>query len=151
MGGPADSRRQAFEDNKLAKRLRRLVGEAITDYDMIREGDRVMVCLSGGKDSYTLLDILLGLRDHAPVRFEIIAVNLDQRHPGYPEEVLPAYLDGLGIPYRIVVQDTYSTVKRLIKPGVSSPPGALVLVERPRSDALLRTATSPQKGRALCV
>lgn len=117
MGGPADSRRQAFEDNKLAKRLRRLVGEAIADYDMIREGDRVMVCLSGGKDSYTLLDILMSLRDHAPIRFEIVAVNLDQRHPGYPEEVLPAYLDGLGIPYRIVVQDTYSTVKRLIPEG----------------------------------
>jgi len=117
MGGPADSRRQAFEDNKLAKRLRRLVGEAIADYDMIREGDRVMVCLSGGKDSYTLLDILLSLRDHAPIRFEIVAVNLDQRHPGYPEEVLPAYLDVLGIPYRIVVQDTYSTVKRLIPEG----------------------------------
>lgn len=117
MGGPADSRRQAFEDNKLAKRMRRLVGEAIADYDMIREGDRVMVCLSGGKDSYTLLDILLSLRDHAPIRFEIVAVNLDQRHPGYPEEVLPAYLDGLGIPYRIVVQDTYSTVKRLIPEG----------------------------------
>jgi len=117
MGGPADSRRQAFEDNKLAKRLRRLVGEAIVDYDMIREGDRVMVCLSGGKDSYSLLDVLMSLRDHAPVRFEIIAVNLDQRHPGYPEEVLPAYLDGLGIPYRIVVQDTYSTVKRLIPEG----------------------------------
>jgi len=113
----ADSRRQAFENNKLAKRLRRLVGEAVADYDMIRAGDKVMVCLSGGKDSYSLLDILLNLRDHAPVPFEIVAVNLDQRHPGYPEHVLPEYLESLGIPYRIAVQDTYSTVKRLIPEG----------------------------------
>jgi tRNA 2-thiocytidine biosynthesis protein TtcA len=113
----ADSRRQAFENNKLAKRLRRLVGEAIADYDMIGEGDKVMVCLSGGKDSYSLLDVLLNLRDHAPVPFEIVAVNLDQRHPGYPEHVLPQYLEGLGIPYRIAVQDTYSTVKRLVPEG----------------------------------
>ncbi|MBX9629957.1 MAG: tRNA 2-thiocytidine(32) synthetase TtcA [Burkholderiales bacterium] len=113
----ADSRRQAFENNKLAKRLRRLVGEAIADYDMIGAGDKVMVCLSGGKDSYSLLDILLSLRDHAPVPFEIVAVNLDQRHPGYPEQVLPEYLEGLGIPYRIAVQDTYSTVKRLVPEG----------------------------------
>ncbi len=117
MSTTADSRRQAFENNKLAKRLRRLVGEAIADYDMIGAGDKVMVCLSGGKDSYSLLDILLSLRDHAPVPFEIVAVNLDQRHPGYPEQVLPEYLEGLGIPYRIAVQDTYSTVKRLVPEG----------------------------------
>lgn len=117
MSTTADSRRQAFENNKLAKRLRRLVGEAIADYDMIGAGDRVMVCLSGGKDSYSLLDILLNLRDHAPVPFEIVAVNLDQRHPGYPEHVLPEYLEGLGIPYHIAVQDTYSTVKRLVPEG----------------------------------
>lgn len=117
MSTTADSRRQAFENNKLAKRLRRLVGEAIADYDMIGAGDKVMVCLSGGKDSYSLLDILLSLRDHAPVPFEIVAVNLDQRHPGYPEHVLPEYLEGLGIPYRIAVQDTYSTVKRLVPEG----------------------------------
>lgn len=117
MSTTVDSRRQAFENNKLAKRLRRLVGEAIADYDMIGAGDRVMVCLSGGKDSYSLLDILLNLRDHAPVPFEIVAVNLDQRHPGYPEHVLPEYLEGLGIPYRIAVQDTYSTVKRLVPEG----------------------------------
>lgn len=117
MSTTADSRRQAFENNKLAKRLRRLVGEAIADYDMIGAGDKVMVCLSGGKDSYSLLDILLNLRDHAPVPFEIVAVNLDQRHPGYPEHVLPEYLEGLGIPYRIAVQDTYSTVKRLVPEG----------------------------------
>jgi tRNA 2-thiocytidine biosynthesis protein TtcA len=112
-----DTRRQIFEDNKLGKRLRRLVGEAIADYDMIRDGDRVMVCLSGGKDSYGLLDVLMSLRDHAPVRFEIVAVNLDQRHPGFPEHVLPEYLESLAIPYRIAVQDTYSTVKRLIPEG----------------------------------
>ena len=117
MSTTADSRRQAFDNNKLAKRLRRLVGEAIADYDMIGAGDKVMVCLSGGKDSYSLLDILLNLRDHAPVPFEIVAVNLDQRHPGYPEHVLPEYLEGLGIPYRIAVQDTYSTVKRLVPEG----------------------------------
>ena len=109
--------KRLYEANKLAKRLRRQVGEAIADYEMIAAGDRVMVCLSGGKDSYGLLDVLLSLRAHAPVDFELIAVNLDQRHPGYPEHVLPEYLDGLGVPYRIVVQDTYSTVKRVIPEG----------------------------------
>lgn len=117
MNMTVDSRRQAFENNKLAKRLRRLAGEAIADYDMIRAGDKVMVCLSGGKDSYSLLDILLHLQQHAPVPFEIVAVNLDQRHPGFPEDVLPRYLDSLEIPYRIEVQDTYSTVKRLVPEG----------------------------------
>ncbi|MCU0973455.1 MAG: tRNA 2-thiocytidine(32) synthetase TtcA [Burkholderiales bacterium] len=110
-------RKQAFEANKLTKRLRRLVGQAIADYDMIRAGDRVMVCVSGGKDSYGLLDILLKLRSHAPLNFEIVAVNLDQRHPGYPEHVLPEYLGALGIPFRIVVQDTYRVVKRVIPEG----------------------------------
>jgi tRNA 2-thiocytidine biosynthesis protein TtcA len=111
------ARKQAFEANKLLKRLRRQVGQAIADYDMIRAGDRVMVCVSGGKDSYGLLDILMKLRCHAPLDFEIVAVNLDQRHPGYPEHVLPDYLGALGIPYRIVVQDTYSVVKRVIPEG----------------------------------
>ena len=106
-----------YEANKLAKRLRRQVGAAIADYDMIGAGERVMVCLSGGKDSYGLLDVLLSLRAHAPIDFEIIAVNLDQRHPGYPEHVLPGYLTALGVPYRIVVQDTYSVVKRVIPEG----------------------------------
>lgn len=110
-------RRQAFESNKLEKRLRRLAGQAIADYDMIRAGDRVMVCLSGGKDSYGMLDILMKLRDAAPLDFGIVAVNLDQRHPGYPEHVLPEYLRGLGIEHRIVVQDTYSVVKRVIPEG----------------------------------
>jgi tRNA 2-thiocytidine biosynthesis protein TtcA len=110
-------RRAAFETNKLEKRLRRLAGQAIADFDMIRAGDRVMVCLSGGKDSYGLLDILLKLRGAAPLDFELIAVNLDQRHPGYPELVLPEYLGRLGIPFRVVQQDTYSVVKRVVPEG----------------------------------
>jgi tRNA 2-thiocytidine biosynthesis protein TtcA len=109
--------KQAYEANKLEKRLRRLVGQAIADYDMIGAGDRVMVCLSGGKDSYGMLDVLLRLRAIAPVAFEIIAVNLDQRHPGFPEHVLPEYLRALDVPFRIEVQDTHSIVKRLIPDG----------------------------------
>jgi len=111
------TRKQRFEAGKLEKRLCRLVGEAIGDYDMIRPGDRVMVCLSGGKDSYGLLDVLMKLRERSPVAFEIVAVNLDQRHPGYPEHVLPDYLTALGIPFRIEVQDTYTVVKRVIPEG----------------------------------
>jgi tRNA 2-thiocytidine biosynthesis protein TtcA len=111
------ARKQRFEAGKLEKRLCRLVGEAIGDYGMIEAGDRVMVCLSGGKDSYGLLDVLMKLRERAPLSFEIVAVNLDQRHPGYPEHVLPEYLQALGIPHRIEVQDTYSTVKRLVPEG----------------------------------
>jgi tRNA 2-thiocytidine biosynthesis protein TtcA len=110
-------RKQSYEANKLAKRLRRLAGQAIADFDMIGEGDRIMVCLSGGKDSYALLDILMHLRERAPVRFEVVAVNLDQKQPGYPEHVLPEYLEGIGVPYRIVEQDTYSVVKRVIPEG----------------------------------
>jgi len=109
--------RQAYEANKLEKRLRRLVGQAICDYDMIGAGDRVMVCLSGGKDSYGLLDVLLKLRAAAPVGFELVAVNLDQRHPGFPEHVLPEYLRTLDIPFHIEVQDTHSIVKRVIPQG----------------------------------
>ena len=109
--------KQRLEANKLEKRLCRLVGQAVTDFDMIGEGDRVMVCLSGGKDSYGLLDVLLKLRQRAPVAFDIVAVNLDQKHPGYPAHVLPDYLTSLGIEYRIAEQDTYSTVKRLIPEG----------------------------------
>lgn len=106
-----------IEAIKLDKRLARLVGQAIADFNMIGPGERVMVCLSGGKDSYGLLDVLLKLRERSPVDFEIIAVNLDQRHPGYPEHVLPDYLKSLNIPFRIEVQDTYSVVKRVVPEG----------------------------------
>jgi len=109
--------RQQYEDNKLQKRLRRLAGQAIADFDMIAPGDRVMVCLSGGKDSYALLDVLLTLRAHAPIEFDIVAFNLDQKHPGFPAHVLPDYLSDLGVPFRIAEQDTHSVVKRVIPEG----------------------------------
>lgn len=113
----AQTRRQQTEYNKLRKRLRRNVGRAIQDFNMIEPGDRMMVCLSGGKDSYTLLDILLNLQKKAPVDFELIAVHLDQKQPGYPPDILPDYLAGLGVPFHILRKDTYSVVKRVIPEG----------------------------------
>jgi tRNA 2-thiocytidine biosynthesis protein TtcA len=112
-----DGRKARFEANKLSKRLHRQVGQAIADFNMIEAGDKVMVCLSGGKDSYAMLDVLLSLRQRAPVPFDIVAVNLDQKQPGYPAHVLPEYLTQLGVPFHIETQDTYSVVKKLIPEG----------------------------------
>lgn len=116
-GPVSDPRKAAYNQNKLIKRLRRLTGQAIADYNMIEAGDRVMVCLSGGKDSYTMLDVLLHLQRSAPIDFEIIAVNLDQKQPGFPEHVLPEYLEDLGVPYYILERDTYSVVRSVIPEG----------------------------------
>jgi tRNA 2-thiocytidine biosynthesis protein TtcA len=112
-----DIRKVIFEENKLEKKLCRLVGQAIGDFGMIDDGDKVMVCVSGGKDSYAMLDILMKLRERAPINFEIIAVNLDQKQPNFPAEVLPNYLKSLGVQYHIEEQDTYSIVKRVIPEG----------------------------------
>ena len=109
--------RREHETNKLAKRLRHQVGRAIADFGMIEDGDKVMVCLSGGKDSYTMLDILLQLQKKAPVKFELVAVNLDQKQPDFPEHVLPTYLESIGVPYKILEQDTYSVVTRVVPEG----------------------------------
>ena len=132
----SDTRKNSYELNKLAKRIRRQVGEAIADFGMIEEGDRVMVCLSGGKDSYGMLDVLLSMREKAPVNFELIAVNLDQKQPGFPERVLPEYLGSLGVPFRIVEQDTYSIVKRVIPEGKTM----CALCSRLRRGVLYRVA-----------
>lgn len=105
------------QQNKLAKKLRRLTGQAVADYAMIEDGDRIMACLSGGKDSYTLLDMLLSLKRNAPVDFDVVAVNLDQKQPNFPADVLPRYLDGLGLEYHVVEEDTYTVVKALTPAG----------------------------------
>jgi len=117
MTALTDLRKVAFEENKLVKKLCRLMGQAINDFKMIEEGDKVMVCVSGGKDSYAMLDILLKLRDRAPIHFDLVAVNLDQKQPGFPEEILPNYLRHLQVPFHIEEQDTYSIVKRVIPDG----------------------------------
>jgi tRNA 2-thiocytidine biosynthesis protein TtcA len=109
--------KEKLELNKLQKRLRRLTGQAIADFNMIEEGDKVMVCLSGGKDSYTMLEILRNLQASAPINFSIVAVNLDQKQPGFPEHILPAYLEEVGVDFHILERDTYSIVKEIIPEG----------------------------------
>ncbi len=129
--------RQRLEQNKLSKRLMREAGRAIADYNMIEAGDRVMVCLSGGKDSYAMLDILMTLRQRAPIDFEIVAVNLDQKQPGFPADILPEYLTKLDIPFHIETRDTYSIVKRLIPEGKTT----CSLCSRLRRGILYRVAS----------
>lgn len=133
---PRQTEKERVDLNKLSKRVMREAGRAIGDYNMIEQGDRVMVCLSGGKDSYSMLDILMTLKSRAPIDFEIIAVNLDQKQPGFPAEVLPDYLSKLNIPFHIETEDTYSIVKRLIPEGKTT----CSLCSRLRRGVLYRVA-----------